>query len=129
MTSHIPAQAEEGQKAEYDDESDSYQNDDNPDETTNQDGSQIFGDTKSVNRPDIKQGISDSNNRKGSNLSSTSRIPFVSSNLWRDLFSKPGILVGKIYLKIFFFKINLSIQVLSVVLLLVCYPQYYLLCL
>jgi len=49
----------------------------------------------SVNRPDINPTIIDSNNKKDSELSSTSRIPFVPSNLWRDLFSKPGILVGK----------------------------------
>jgi hypothetical protein len=49
----------------------------------------------SVNRPDINPTIIDSNNKKDSELSSTSRIPFVPSNIWRDLFSKPGILVGK----------------------------------
>ena len=67
----------------------------NDDETKNQDESQVFGDTMSVNRPDMKPGTSGSNTKKGSELSSTSRIPFLPSNLWRDLFSKPGILVGK----------------------------------
>lgn len=95
ITSHIPAKVEEAQKNEYEDESDSYQNDMNDDETTNQDESQLFGDTMSVDRPDMKPGSTGSNNKKDSDLSSTSRIPFLPSNLWRDLFSKPGILVGK----------------------------------
>jgi hypothetical protein len=95
ITSHLPAHAEEAQKHDYEEESDSYQNDINDDETTNQDDSQVFGDTMSVNRPDLKPGTSSSNNKKGSDVSSTSRIPFVPSNIWRDLFSKPGILVGK----------------------------------
>jgi hypothetical protein len=96
ITSHLPAHAEEAQKHDYEEESDSYQNDINDDETTNQDDSQVFGDTMSVNRPDLKPGTSSSNNKKGSDVSSTSRIPFVPSNIWRDLFSKPGILVGKL---------------------------------
>jgi len=92
ITAHLPARPEEVHKHEYDDES--YQNDETlGDETTNQDDPQIFGDTISNNRPDTNREIPDSNNRKGSNLS-TSRMPFVPSNLWRDLFSKPGILVG-----------------------------------
>jgi hypothetical protein len=94
ITSYLPAQTEQVHKNEYEDESESYPNDENPDdETTNQDNSQIFGDTASNNRPDLNPSIPNSNNRKGSDFS-TSRIPFVPSNLWRDLFSKPGILVG-----------------------------------
>jgi len=95
ITSHLPARTEEVHKNEYEDESDTYQNDENvDDETTNQDNSQIFGDTIPNNRPDINSEIPDSNNRKDSYLSSTFRMPFVPANLWRDLFSKPGILVG-----------------------------------
>jgi len=96
MTSYLPARTEEVHKNNYDDESESYPNDDNlPDETTNQDDSPAYGDTMLINRPAKYPGIIDSNNRKDSDLTSTSRIPFVPSNLWRDLFSKPGILVGK----------------------------------
>jgi len=95
ITSHLPALTEEVHKNEYEDESDTYQNEENvDDETTNQDNSQIFGDTIPNNRPDVNSEILDSNNRKDSYSSSTFRIPFVPSNLWRDLFSKPGILVG-----------------------------------
>jgi len=64
ITSHLPAQAEEAQKHDYEDESDSYQSDMNDDETTNQDESQLFGDTMSVNRPDMKPGSTCSNNKK-----------------------------------------------------------------
>jgi hypothetical protein len=57
ITSHLPAHAEEAQKHDYEEESDSYQNDINDDETTNQDDSQVFGDTMSVNRPDLKKKV------------------------------------------------------------------------
>jgi len=96
ITSRLPAQAEEVHKNEYEDESEAYHNDESlDDETTNHDNPQIFGDKISVNRPDINPAIIDSNNKKDLELSSTSQIPFVPTNLWRDLFSKPGILVGK----------------------------------
>jgi len=98
ISSHLPAQAEEVHKNEYEDESDSYQNDMNEDnlddETTNQDDSQLFGDTVSINRPDLKPAVLDPTHKKDPYSSSTSRLPFVALNLWRDLFSKPGILVG-----------------------------------
>ncbi len=95
ITSHFPAHAEEVLKTDYEDESDSYQHEFNDDETTNQDESQRFADTipaKPINR---KPELSNSNNKKLPDFSSTSRLPFLSANLWRDLFSKPGILVGK----------------------------------
>ncbi|CAF0931878.1 unnamed protein product [Rotaria sordida] len=84
---------------EYEDEPESYQNsvnDDNTyDETTKQDGLQLFSDTISMNKPDIKPPVIDSNNnKKNLDQTSTSRMPFVPANIWRDLFSRPGILVG-----------------------------------
>ncbi len=90
-TSYIPAHVDESHNGEYvdGDESDSYTNEDN-----NQDGSQVFDEKISPNDPDINSVIPDSNNKKDSDFSSTSRMPFIPSNLWRDLFSKPGILVG-----------------------------------
>jgi hypothetical protein len=92
-------QPEEAENNDYEDEPDSYQNyvneDTIDDETTKQDGSQLFGDTISMNPPEIKPPIIDSNNKKNLDQSSTSRMPFVPANLWRDLFSRPGILVGK----------------------------------
>jgi hypothetical protein len=97
LTSNIPALTEEAHNGDYADaeELDAYQNEDHHDpETTNQDDSQLFDEKISINDPDQNSVISDPNNRKNSNLPS-SRIPFVPSNLWRDLFSKPGILVGK----------------------------------
>ncbi|CAF1041650.1 unnamed protein product [Rotaria sp. Silwood1] len=99
ITLNRQAQAEEVDNTEYDDEAESYQNylnDDNTDdETAKQDGSQIFGDTIPLNQPDIKLPVIDSNNNK-KNLDqvSTTRMTFVPANLWRDLFSRPGILVG-----------------------------------
>jgi hypothetical protein len=97
-TSHLPALTEEVHNSDYGDgeESESYHNEDHHHdaETTNQDDSQLFDEKVSINDPFLNPSvIPDSNNRKNSNLPS-SRIPFVPSNLWRDLFSKPGILVG-----------------------------------
>ena len=90
ITAHLPAQTEEGQNGDYADGDDfeSYQNEDNQDaETANPDDSQVF-DEKTINDP----------NRKNPPRFSTARIPFVPSNLWRDLFTKPGILVGKCFI-------------------------------
>lgn len=102
ITSNRPAQPEEAEPNEYDEEQDIYQNyanEDNVDEdTTKLDGSQLFGGTMPSNSPDIKPPLVDSNNRKNFDLTSTSRIPFIPSNLWRELFSRPGILVGRFYL-------------------------------
>ena len=128
-TSRIPALAEEAHNGDYGDadEHDSYQNEDNHDaETTNQDDSQLFDEKISINDP----AMSDPNNRKNPNLPS-SRIPFVPSNLWRDLFSKPGVLVGK-FIIFNFFRIHFIssiLQALSVESLSECYLLSYLLCL
>ncbi|CAF3180884.1 unnamed protein product [Rotaria socialis] len=98
ITSNRPVQPEEAENNEYEDEPDSYQNylneDTIDDETTKQDGSQLFSDTISMNPLEIKPPIIDSNNKKNLDQSSTSRMPFVPANLWRELFSRPGILVG-----------------------------------
>jgi hypothetical protein len=71
---------------DYNDEASSYQ--DNIDD--DDDDNLIYADTMSVNRPDSKNPIIEPH--------STVRIPYVQSNLWRDLFSKPTILVGKLKL-------------------------------
>ncbi|CAF0983540.1 unnamed protein product [Adineta steineri] len=96
ITSHLPAHVEEVPKSDYEDESDSYPNESNDDETTNPDDTQVFGDRIANNPSQTKPDIMNSNKKNGLDLSttSTSRIPFFSSNLWHDLFSKPGILVG-----------------------------------
>jgi len=81
------------QLSDYDDEAGSYQDnldDDDDDEIENH----IYGDTMSVNRPESKRPIIESINNENVESPSTSRIPFVSSNFWRNLFSKPAILVG-----------------------------------
>ncbi|UJR26702.1 hypothetical protein I4U23_008018 [Adineta vaga] len=93
-TLRLPAHIEDAQKQDYDEELDSYANENLDDETTIQDDGHSFGDTKSINTPDIKPDILDLNIRKGFEFSSTSRMPFLPSFLWHDLFSKPGILVG-----------------------------------
>ncbi|CAF1609558.1 unnamed protein product [Adineta ricciae] len=93
-TTRSPAHIDDGQKADYGEEIDSYPNELVDDETTIQDDERIFGDKKSINTPNTQSGIFDNNMRKGSELSTTSRIPFLPSFLWHDLFSKPGILVG-----------------------------------
>ena len=101
-TPHIPAETEDVDINEHEGGSDAYSYDENSgNETTNPDDSEVFGDTMSNNPSDMNSINPDSNNRKGSDLASTSRIPFISSNLWRDLFTKPGILVGTFI--IFFF--------------------------
>ncbi len=105
-TSPIPALTEEAHNSDYDaEEPESFNNEDDHDaETTNQDDSQLFDEKISINDPDQNPAISDPNNRKNSNLPS-SRIPFVPSNIWRDLFSKPGILVGRL-ISFNFFRIH-----------------------
>ena len=95
-TAHVAAQPEELTKNEYEDESDTYPNEEHPDdESTPADQSNVYVDSASGNRPDIKSSGADGSQKKGFVVSSTSRLPFVPSNLWRELFSKPGILVGK----------------------------------
>jgi hypothetical protein len=74
---------------EYDDETSSYHDDE--DELENE----IYGNTISVHRPDSRHPIIDSNNKKPFVSQSSYRIPFFSTNLWNDLYSKPAILVGK----------------------------------
>jgi hypothetical protein len=76
---------------QYDDETGSYQEEDDDDDEENH----VYGDTMSVERPQFNYPTIPSNNPKPIDTQSTSRMPFVSSNLWRDLFSKPAILVGK----------------------------------
>jgi hypothetical protein len=49
----------------------------------------------SVNRLQQKSPVNDSNTKKPVGTSSTSRMPFASADLWRDLLSKPAVLIGK----------------------------------
>ncbi len=88
MTSQID---EETDMNEHEDDTSSYPDDDDDDEEENQ----IHPDTISKNRPEYHRPIIDSNDKKPLDFQSTSRMPFVASNLWRDLFAKPAILVGK----------------------------------
>ncbi len=74
---------------EYIDENSSYHEDDFEEEN------HIYGDTMSVNRIQPNYPTIPFNNKKPIDFQSTSRMPVVSSNLWRDLFSKPAILVGQ----------------------------------
>lgn len=95
-TSPLPAQPEEISKTDYDDEADTYQNDENlDDEKSHPEETNVFGEGIPSTRPDIKLPNADSNQKKGLDPPSTSRLPFVPSTLWRELFTKPGILVGK----------------------------------
>lgn len=95
ITARLPIEPEEVAKSEYDDEQDSYSNDEHSDdETTNPDYSQSFDDTDSIKHPEINSINNPDKNRKDLNTYPTSRLPFGPANLWRDLFSKPGILVG-----------------------------------
>ena len=56
----------------------------------------VFSDTMYINRPESAHSpITDPNNEKAFNPQLTSRTPIASPNLWRNLFSKPAILVGK----------------------------------
>jgi hypothetical protein len=89
MTSQIN---EETHMNEHEDEMSSYSDDDDDDDEGE---NQVYPDTISVNRPESRRPIIDSNDKKPLDVQSTSRMPFVASNLWRDLFAKPAILVGK----------------------------------
>jgi len=75
---------------DYADETGSYQEEDDGDEETH-----IYGDTMSVNRAQYTRSTIATDDKKSVTSQSTSRMPFITSNLWRDLFSRPAILVGK----------------------------------
>ena len=49
----------------------------------------------SVNRLQQKPSVNDSNNKNPVSTSSTSRMAFAPADLWRDLLSKPAVLIGK----------------------------------
>jgi len=81
-----------------DDEGNSYQDESNDDggygvddETTEHSDPNSFGNTMPINRGEQRPPNIDSNKK---DTHSTSRMPLVPASLWRDLFSKPGILVG-----------------------------------
>jgi hypothetical protein len=74
---------------EYDDEISSDQ-----DEIDEDKENFIYADTMSVNRLEPKHPVNGSNNKKSVDSQSTSRMPFTLPDLWRDLLSKPAILVG-----------------------------------
>ena len=111
-TAHVAAQPEELTKNEYEDESDAYHNEENPDDesTLAADQSNVYVDSASGSRPDMKSPGADGSQKKGFDVSSTSRLPFVPSNLWRELFSKPGILVGKCWPRCSFDHSRLSLR-------------------
>ena len=85
-------------QTDYDDEDDHGQHDEViDDENSQSDGTNPFGDTLPNHRPDLHSTPSDTNGKPSfDSPSSTSRLPFVPSNLWRELFAKPGILVGQL---------------------------------
>jgi len=92
----VQIQPEEIPKGDYEEENDSYSNDDQFDnETTDNEDISFSDDNDSVKHPETNSILdSDKNNRKDFDYSSTSKLPFGPANLWRDLFSQPGILVG-----------------------------------
>ncbi|CAF1016224.1 unnamed protein product [Adineta steineri] len=77
----------EAQEKEYDDP-DSYTDEEDPLEN------EIYGNTMSVNRAELDHTVSEPVNKKPTTIETTSRLPFMSSDLWRDLFTRPAILVG-----------------------------------
>ena len=81
---------------DYGDEGDHYHNDEViEDENPPVDEKTPFGDSIPNHRPDQQPPSIETNKNKPSyDLTSTSRLPFVPSNFWRELFAKPGILVG-----------------------------------
>ncbi|CAF3684303.1 unnamed protein product [Rotaria socialis] len=87
ITSHLN---EDANANEYDDETSSYQDDEDYIHNF------LHTDTMPVNRPVSKYPIIDSNNKNYFDSSSTTSITFTSSRFFRVLFSKPAILVGVI---------------------------------
>ena len=80
---------------DYGDEGDHYHNDEAiEDENNPVDTQNPFGDPIPNNRPDLQSPSIETNNKPTFDLTSTSRLPFVPSTFWRELFAKPGILVG-----------------------------------
>ena len=90
------SQANDAVPEDYGDEGDHYQNDEViEDETNPVDGqNNPFGDSIPSQRPDQQVPAIETNKKPTFDLTSTSRLPFVPSNFWRELFAKPGILVG-----------------------------------
>jgi len=81
---------------DYGNEGDHYHDDEViEDENPPVDEKTPFGDSIPNHRPDQQPPSIETNKNKPSyDLTSTSRLPFVPSNFWRELFAKPGILVG-----------------------------------
>lgn len=93
--SQFNSQSDDSNKHEYADESENYQLDDPVEEDGGHpDENNLFPDENS-SPTDI-----DLNQNKNFDTppSTNSRLPFVPASLWRDLFTKPGILVGKLLL-------------------------------
>lgn len=89
--SQFNSQSDDSNKHEYADESENYQSDDPiEDDGGHPDENNLFVDENS-SPTDI-----DLNQNKNFDTppSTNSRLPFVPASLWRDLFTKPGILVG-----------------------------------
>lgn len=95
-STNVQIQPEEIPKGDYEEENDSYSNDDQIDnETTDNDDTSFSDDNDLIKHPEINSITNpEKNNRKDFEYSSTSKLPFGPANLWRDLFSQPGILVG-----------------------------------
>ncbi|UJR22394.1 hypothetical protein I4U23_025455 [Adineta vaga] len=55
---------------------------------------QIYGNTMSVHRIDAKRPTVDIKNEKPTRTQPSPRLPFISTDLWNELFTKPAIVVG-----------------------------------
>lgn len=96
------AQQMGGTDADYDGEgveteAEQYPNDEANEDDNNpiHDSNSFPGSIPNVQRPDLQDNLNGNNGRPSAELSSTSRLPFVPATFWRELFAKPGILVGQ----------------------------------
>ena len=107
MTAHLtherPIDAYEDESSPYQEGEDDEEVDDEHEEDETED-TPIYGDTRSVDRLGLNSPAIDLNLPKAGVFQTTSRMSFVPTDLWTDLFSRPAILVGKC---------NLHFQVVS----------------
>lgn len=91
MTAHL---SHESPIDAYEDEIGPYQEDDEEDEEEETEETPVYGDARSVDRLGLNSPTIDSNHPKATAFQTTSRMSFVPTDLWTDLFSRPAILVG-----------------------------------
>lgn len=91
MTAHL---SPESPMDTYEDDGGPYQEDEDDEEEEETEETPIYGDARSVDQLGLNSPTSNSNHPKATAFQTTTRMSFVPTDLWTDLFSRPAILVG-----------------------------------